>query len=189
VPAPREGQARDVLVLLKDYKLLFVTSSAGGSSTQYQMQVTRKGIMDDEAFGGQLRGVNQIALGKYHGCEKTGRAYQIPQSMQLAICGGWTYSSQVVTNVQKRNRIAFHCDHVGDIVDLIFAHHQSTEGIPSVCLETNSLLREVGPLGEYMASISLYRWQIPDTEGDPVGVGLLGCGLGIYRTNGYASPA
>jgi hypothetical protein len=51
VPTPREGQARDVLVLLKDYKLLFVTSSAGGSSTLPDASYA-KGIMDDEAFEG-----------------------------------------------------------------------------------------------------------------------------------------
>jgi hypothetical protein len=132
-PALREGRARDVLVLLKDYKLLFVTSSAGGISTLPD-------IMHDEAFEGQLC-VNRIALGKYHGCERI----QIPRSMQLATCGGWTHSSQVVANVQKRSRTAFHCDHVGDfsfsnviIVKISrmnhekhcrfdFAHHQSIE--------------------------------------------------------------
>jgi hypothetical protein len=55
MPAPREGQARDVWVLLKDYKLLFVTSSAGGNSTLPDASYA-KGILDDEAFKGQLRG-------------------------------------------------------------------------------------------------------------------------------------
>jgi hypothetical protein len=53
--ALRDGRARDVLVLLKDYKRLFVTSSAGGSSTLQDASYA-KGIMDDEAFEGQLRG-------------------------------------------------------------------------------------------------------------------------------------
>jgi hypothetical protein len=55
VPAPSKGQAQDVLVLLKDYKLLLVTSSAGGSSTLPDASYA-KGIMDDEAFEGQLCG-------------------------------------------------------------------------------------------------------------------------------------
>lgn len=59
VPAPREGQARVVLVLLKDYKLLFVTSSAGGSSILPDASYA-KGIMDDEAFEGQLRGLIRL---------------------------------------------------------------------------------------------------------------------------------
>jgi hypothetical protein len=55
--------------------------------------------------------------------ESDGQLSQIPQSMWLLtssnrlvsyMFGGWTYSSQVASNVQKQSCIAFHCDQVGD---------------------------------------------------------------------------